>query len=497
MDYAIAVVDIGKTNKKLLVYDQDYTVLDSQTRGFPTVERDGVEYEDVEGIEAWMLEQLAAVSGRFPIRVVSVTTHGATCVCVGEDGKPSIPCISYTNEPGDAFHEEFYRTVGDPNELQRVTATARFGALTNLAQGVFYAQRQFPEGWRNTEWVLNYPQYFGFRLTGNVGAEYTYVGCHSYLWDFTEGDWSVVADRLGMREKLPKEVRRSWEVLGTVSDTVAQRTGLRKDTVVTMGIHDSNASLLPYLISEQADFVLNSTGTWCVCMHPLSEVAFAPDEIGKVVFYNISALSNPVKTGIFLGGLEFDTYTQILKERTGVSDFPGFRHDVYRKVVEEKRLFILPSVVQGNGQFPDSKPRVYEDGMEYSLEQIQSGERLPAFFDDFHTAYAVLNVSLAIQTKVALERIGMRDGISLYTEGGFRRNPDYNRLISGFFPGSTLALTNIEEATSFGAAMLGKVAVEQTPIETLAGQFAIEKQPVTMTDFPGLTDYETAYMALL
>ena len=88
---------------------------------------------------------------------------------------------------------------------------------------------------------------------------------------------------------------------------MAKELGLDELVIVTAGIHDSNASLLPYIArGSDKDFILNSTGTWCVCMHPdVSENVksfYNPDDIGKTVFFNRSALDTPVKTAIFVGG---------------------------------------------------------------------------------------------------------------------------------------------------------------------------------------------------
>jgi sugar (pentulose or hexulose) kinase len=497
MEYAIAVFDVGKTNKKLLIYDRDLTLLDSTYRVFPTIELDGLEVEPLEAVEAWFLQELSRFARTYPIRVITVSTHGAAFVCVGSDGNPALPVVSYTYEPGDAFHDEFYREVGDRDHLQRTTATLELKALINPAKGVFFAKRRFPKQFEAVRHILLFPQYWGFRLTGNVAADYTYVGCHTYLWDFAAGRWSEVADRLGIRDLLPERVGKPWETLGTVSAAIAAQTGLDPGTLVTFGIHDSNASLLPHLVKRQDSFVLNSTGTWCVAMHPAERVEFAADEIGKAVFYNISPLGKPVKTSILMGGLEFETYTELLKASTGRTDFPAYRKQTYERILAERRFFILPGVVPGSGQFPHARSKVVEDGVVYPLEDIQTGRRVPGFFSDLETAYAVLNLSLALQTKIALERVNLKSGVSLYTEGGFRNNKDYNRLISTFFSGSRHALTNVREATSFGAALVSRLAVEQGEPEELAHTFEIEDTAVPAETFSELDAYASAFYDLV
>jgi sugar (pentulose or hexulose) kinase len=269
-------------------------------------------------------------------------------------------------------------------------------------------------------------------------------------------------------------------------------------TIVTLGIHDSNASLLPYLLKKHdEDFTLNSTGTWCVAMHPMDQVYFDREEIGKAVFYNMSAFGQPVKTSILMGGEEFDTYTALLKELNSTNELPEFNRGLYERVIQSRSQFIFPSVVRGTGQFPDSLPRVYENGEWYSLEEIQARERVPEFFYDYPVAYAVLNLSLAIQSRIALGRVGVASHGTIYTEGGFRNNPDYNALISAFFPDATVALTGMKEATSFGAALLARTAMEGVDIHRLTDEFSFSTQAVREERFDGLEEYVSEFMRLL
>ena len=61
MNYAIAVLDIGKTNKKVALYDDEMQPVAVRKRKIETRERDGVRYEDVAEAEAWFLSKLSAL----------------------------------------------------------------------------------------------------------------------------------------------------------------------------------------------------------------------------------------------------------------------------------------------------------------------------------------------------------------------------------------------------------------------------------------------------
>jgi sugar (pentulose or hexulose) kinase len=495
MEYAIAVIDIGMTNKKVAIYDDALTQVDAQYRVFPPKDINGLEAHDLEAMEEWFITRLAEAARAYPVKAIAVTTHGATFAAVGRDGKPSIPCIYYTHEPGEEFHRRFYEQFGSPEELQARTGTPYLKAMINTAKGIFFAKERFPQEFRETAHLLLYPQYWGYRFTGKTGLEGTYMGCHSYLWDQLEGRLSSVAEGLGITSLIPGTLNNSWDVLGTITEDVAQKTGLPRNTVVTLGIHDSNSSLLPHFTKKgETGFILNSTGTWCVLMNPVKQYGFAPDELGKVVFFNISAFRGPVKTAIFLGGQEFETWSKILMALHKRGDLPPYDEGRYLSILEKKDCFLLPELTAGTGQFPRSRPRIVEAGREYHFEDISRGQALPPCFKDYDTGFAVLRISLVMQTLTALERTGLAPGVEVFTEGGFRQNKAYNALVSASLPDNRVFLTDIAEATALGAAMTAKMALTGKALADLSNDFEVEYKEVAKSPIPALFPYREAWL---
>lgn len=111
--------------------------------------------------------------------------------------------------------------------------------------------------------------------------------------------------------------------------------------------------------------------------------------------------------------------------------------------------------------------------------------------------YAAVNLSLAVQSTVALRRVGLAPGVNVYTEGGFRNNRDYNALLTTLFPETQFALTGMEEATAFGAALIGRAAMLGIPVRSLADTFEIQTEPVRPIDIPGVREYAQAFLDLL
>lgn len=489
MEYAIAVIDIGMTNKKVAVYDDSLRQLDACYLVFNPLVINGIECHDLEAMEEWFTEEIKIFAQKYPVKAISVCTHGATFVCTGKDGKAAVPCVYYTYEPGDDFHNSFYETFGRKEELQAKTGTPAFKALINPAKGIFFAQKQFTDSFKNVTSVLPYPQYWGFRFTGKTGVESTYMGNHTYLWDHEENRLSSVARKLGIGNLIPGKLCKSWDVLGNISDDFAVKTGLSKDTIVTMGIHDSNSALLPHFAKKgERGFILNSTGTWCVIMNPVEKYGFAPGELGKVVFFNISAFGAPVKTAIFLGGLEFETWSQLFINQYKKNDIPVWNEDLYRSILKEKKLFLLPELTKGSGQFPESIARISDNGRNYFINSAEKN------FSGFESLFAALRISLVLQTITALERTGIKPGYDIFLEGGFRKDESYNLLLSSYLQENKVFLTDIDEASALGAAMTAKMALNGKSLHDLARDFEVNYIEQKKEKFPELEDYRQVWL---
>ena len=533
---AIAVIDIGMTNKKVAIYDDQLKLLALEKREFAPLMIDGIEAHDLAGMEAWFLDKLKAFGVQFEIQAIAVCTHGATFVCTDEAGNPVVPCFYYTYEPGPEFHKRFYEMAGKPEVLQAVTGTPNLSAMINPSKGLFFVKEKYPREFASASRVLPFPQYWGMRLTEKTGVEGTYIGCHTYLYDWNKNSYSSVADKLGITKKLPFPLHDSWDVLGMLRPEVAQKTSLSTSTLVTMGIHDSNASLLPYLSKGYGtEFVINSTGTWCVLMHPQKRFGFAPEELGKVVFFNRSAYNEPVKTAIFLGGKEYEVWTGAIakarraapgtakgaaSEASGSASAPSvegagqgtlFETSVapltndsevalYNSILRDASEFILPEIVPGSGQFPGSEARAIEATNVYTYDSIEKGKSAPKFLADSVRAEAVLNLSLAFQTMVALERTGLKAGERIYTEGGFRNNTAYNALLASALPDNPVYLTDMSEATSFGAALTALAAMRgQTPsaLGNLFEIHGVQAEPFKDLDLARLEAYRKKWLSLI
>lgn len=478
--YFTAVVDFGKTNKKVLLYDQDLKVCAVRKKTFVEVERDGYRCDDLDGAMQFVFEALKTLAQEFsPIRAIAFTTYGATFLCLDADGELAFPSVSYDMTPPPGLRDRFYREFGSAKALQAETMTPPLPLLINPGFGLYFLKHHDPERFSRVARILFLPQYLGYVLTGRMALDPTYAGCHTYLWDFGKNGPSRVAEGMGVAGMLGESLQHPWEVQGMLKPDLAAALGLPGDCRVTCGIHDSNASLLPYILKESADdFVLNSTGTWCVAMSPGGAFPLADSELGKEVFFNLSAFGKPVKTTIFRGGAEFAFWCDKLGQ--GHEHDDQFARDAMARVMQEG-AFVLPPLFPGSGMFPDSRASVI---------------RADLLLESPALAFAAIDLSLAIQSKTAICATTARQDPAVFIEGGFRNNKPYMAVLSSLFPDSQVFLSDFEEATAFGAAITAKCAVEECAPADVADAFVIDTTPLSGQVMDGLDDYVAEFHRL-
>ena len=107
----IAVFDVGKTNKKLLLFDQEYRIVDERSARFiETVDEDGDPCENLESLRLSVFDTLRSVFSKkeFDVRAINISTYGASFVNIDEEGNPLTPLYNYLKAYPEALLEKFY-----------------------------------------------------------------------------------------------------------------------------------------------------------------------------------------------------------------------------------------------------------------------------------------------------------------------------------------------------------------------------------------------------
>jgi sugar (pentulose or hexulose) kinase len=415
----VGVIDIGKSNAKFALVDLEHNA-EIAVRKMPNRSlMDGpYPHYDIDGLWDFLCAGIAALNREHRIDALCVTTHGASAALVDADGKLALPVLDYEFVGPDELAREYNAVRPEFSE----SFTPRLPVGLNLGAQLFWQAHRFPEAFARTKWILPYPQYWGFRLTGMPASEVTSLGCHTDLWNFETGLYSSLVMRERWIDKMP-EVRPAAGVLGPLKPEIAAKLGLRPETPVLVGIHDSNASLLPHLIGRTPPFSVVSTGTWVIACTPGGDLgALDP---ARDCLANIDAFGRPVPSARFMGGREFELLTHgqiVAPSASAVAE------------VFSTPVMLLPSVQQGSGPFPHRAANWYPS------------EVLP------ETRFAPISFYLALMTA---ECLGMTGGEGdIVVEGPFAGNPLYLQMLAAASGRPVLAGAASATGTSIGAAML-------------------------------------------
>jgi len=416
----IAVIDIGKTNAKLALVDlaarAEIAVVTQ-----PNTARAGPPYRHFDVNRHWtfLLDGLRTFDAAHGVDAISVTTHGACCALLDTEGGLAAPVLDYE----DSGPDEVARAYDAIRPGFAETGSPRLPMGLNVGAQLFWMFGRDPGLLARTAAIVTYPQYWGHRLTGALATDVTSLGCHTDLWNPERGQFSSLVDRLGIRDRMAV-ARKSADILGPVLPAIAQATGLAPDTPVACGIHDSNASLYPYILARQAPFAVVSTGTWAVVMAVGGDdVALDP---ARDILINVNALGAPTRSARFMGGREFELLTKGGTVTPTTAEVAGVLAD---------GPMLLPAVVQDSGPFQGRKARWVGQ------------EPLPGT-----GAYAAaISFYLALMTAQCLTLTGARGPVIV--EGAFARNSTYLAMLASAV-GRAVSASASATGTSLGAALL-------------------------------------------
>jgi sugar (pentulose or hexulose) kinase len=287
-----------------------------------------------------------------------------------------------------------------------------------------------PEIFSKTKFILHFPQYLSYLLTGKVYSEHTSIGCHTALWDFDNMKYHpwVKEEGLSVPEPVPA---------GTINEIEIEGKKLK----IGIGIHDSSASLAPYFAADTGKFLLVSTGTWCINMNPFNSEKLTAMQLAMDCLCYMSINMQPVKSSrLFLGHL----HETALRE---LSKYFKIQEDSFKLIKPDMKLFNKLSL-----KFRNNKVFFKEGELSRQLK-----EEPDLFeFDHFVEGYHQLMIELCDLTVEAINLVisGNDDTINLFITGGFAKNDIFLKLIASSYPHMKVYTSEVSNATALGAALL-------------------------------------------
>ena len=404
------IFDIGKTNKKALVFDKDFQVIDEQQTVFEEIgDMDGEPTDDVTKMGLWMLKILRGYEN-LEISKINFATYGATLAHLDAKGKLLFTPFNYLKKIDPSIKQDFLEENGGSLDFCTATAGPNLDNLLNSGFQLYWLKKTRPNVFKQIHTTLHLPQYFSCLLTGKLASEYTSIGCHTMLWDFSKKDYHDWVKQ-GFEGFLPtilpiSTTFQGFETLGRFS--------------VGIGIHDSSAALIPYLTREKKPFLLLSTGTWSICLNPFNTEPLTAAEFAEdCLFYTRPDGASVKASRLFLGKIHDEAVEKL------TSKFHQ-KPDAIREIRFDDEIYA--KILRG-------------------LLDDKNAQTLIAF-------YHILIFDLI---KIQVEKIKLAAGSVAYEkiiiDGGFAKNELYLTMLKRALPDVKIEPSDMPQGTALGAAL--------------------------------------------
>jgi L-fuculokinase len=428
---AIAILDVGKTNKKILVFDEKLQLLYSHATVLPeTTDEDGFPCEDIKALVRWFGDSFGDAASKIDheIKAINFSAYGATFVHIDQNDDYLSPIYNYLKPYPDNLLEKFYDSYGGKQAFSLATASPSLGNLNSGLQ-LFRLKIEKPERFASIKHCLHLPQFLTYILTRQAFSDITSVGCHTALWNFARNSYHSWVEKEGILSKLPAIV--------PADRTIGMEVNKSRLTIGT-GLHDSSAALIPYMKTYGNDFVLLSTGTWNITMNPFSTKPLTAQELDLDCLCYLNYQGKPVKAArLFAGHVHEESVKKIAEY---------FHKDVgYQDTVDYSESSLKALAVN---------PPIKFDPAKMLRPDFFNSSRDLTSFKTFEEAYHQLLIDIVSFQAASSALVAETTTRQLFVEGGFNKNKLFMKMLAGKFPKLKILSTDMPDASALGAAMV-------------------------------------------
>lgn len=430
-----AVFDVGKTNKKFFLFDDNLAEIHHDYHKLQgTVDEDGYPCDDLNSIVRWVSNTVDELLNNpdYQLKTVNFSTYGATLVHLDAEGKPVAPLYNYLKPFPEELSQKFATEYGgEDNDL--ATASPFLGMLNSGLQ-LYWLKHARPEIFKKIKHTLHFPQYLSYTLTGKMASEPTSVGCHTKLWDFEKRSYHRWVIEEGLRDLFPN-------IVPTTTSYQVERNG--KTFRVGVGIHDSSSALFSYLMKTPQPFVLVSTGTWSISMNPFTRESLTEGELRRDCLNYLTVNGEPVKASRLFLGHELDHQLATLNKLFD-------RDTKYYKKIALNNSFLR--AVEGGAVANQYYPETLGN-KELVADVFHPTRWDPSSCSSYEEAYHHVMWGL-VQLQVASIKLALGNSPikKIFVDGGFVDNDIYVSLLRHLLPGFTVEVSHAPLGSAYGAA---------------------------------------------
>ena len=436
-------IDLGTTNMKAALYDEQMRPIDSESMPVRYDRTDGfVEFDADVCFDALidMLGTLAKRCGATEIPALALTGQAETLILLDRDGHPIGNAISWMDERSQAECVEL-NTRFDPTLVEAVT-----GQLSMLptwpATKLLWMRRNRPEAFRSAAKFVLLKDYFVLRLTGRLMADMSIATFSLWFDIYGKRYWPEMLETLKIDEGKLAELAEPCSVAGELLPDLAGRIGLRAGTAVNIGTLDHFAGMIGTGATRPGQVTL-STGTVMALAAMSPEPA--PRRSGIAMHYGFLPDTHVMLPVVESGGVSLEWFRRSCMPNT---DYDALNAELNRR--GETELLFLPNIVGVNAPAFDADAT----GVFWGLRQHH---------DAVDMAHAVMEgVSFVLRENCEALAAAGAPVAQIIATGGGAKSPYWCQLHADS-SGAPVSVPREKDAACLGAAIIAAVS---------AGRFA-------------------------
>lgn len=218
---------------------------------------------DIDGTLCWDIDHLfteiknglkeCKKLGKIP-KTVAIDTWGVDYVLLDKDKKEILPAVAYRDA----------RTCGIPEEIDKIIPRKelyeRTGIQATSYNSIYQLYCDKKSGKLDSaEYFLMMPEYFSFKLTGEIRNEYTLSTTGGLVNVNTFERDEEILEKLGIPKKIFTPLSLPGTVVGNLSDEVKEELGF-DTTVILCASHDTASAVASCSVGDNGIYI--SSGTW-------------------------------------------------------------------------------------------------------------------------------------------------------------------------------------------------------------------------------------------
>ncbi len=257
MDYCLAIDMGASSGRHILGYVENGKL---KLREIYRFDNDIV---DVNGTLCWDIDKLFTEiknglkechkQGIHP-KTVAIDTWGVDYVLLDKDKKEILPAVAYRDS----------RTLGIPEEIDNIIPRKELYERTGIQATNYnsiyqlYCDKQSGK-LHNAEYFLMMPEYFSFKLTGEIRNEYTLATTGGLVNTKTFERDEEILSKLGIPDRIFSPLSLPGTVVGNLSEAVKAEVGF-DTTVILCASHDTASAVAACSVGDNGIYI--SSGTW-------------------------------------------------------------------------------------------------------------------------------------------------------------------------------------------------------------------------------------------